>query len=126
MSDYSKVNLLDVDSSSDNESIQARFGRKLLDSEELGVSLFQYAPGFKATMSHSHKEQEEVYVVIKGTGHILLDDKVEAIKPFDTIRVAAPVIRAFKAGPEGLEIIAIGGHKPADGDGVRHDATWPN
>jgi hypothetical protein len=34
-------------------------------------------------------------------------------------------LRAFEAGPDGLDIIAIGGPKPEGGDGVRATATWP-
>jgi hypothetical protein len=35
------------------------------------------------------------------------------------------VVRAFEGGPEGLDIIAIGGPKPAEGDGVMAAAAWP-
>jgi hypothetical protein len=35
------------------------------------------------------------------------------------------VVRAFEAGPDGLDIIAVGGPKPEEGDGVRATATWP-
>jgi len=126
MSDYTKVNLLQVDDSSQTEGNHAHFARKFLDSSELGVSLFQYAPNYKATASHNHKVQEEVYVVVKGSGNILLNDKVEALEPWDTVRVAPSTVRAFEAGPDGLEIIAIGGQKPEEGDGERHDAAWPD
>jgi hypothetical protein len=42
------------------------------------------------------------------------------------VRVAPEVVRAFEAGSEGLEIIAIGGPKPAEGDGVRATPSWPD
>ena len=35
------------------------------------------------------------------------------------VRVAPEVVRAFEAGPEGLELIAVGGPKPEGGDGVQ-------
>jgi hypothetical protein len=41
------------------------------------------------------------------------------------VRVAPEVVRAFEAGPDGLDIIAVGGPKPADGDGVMGAAAWP-
>jgi hypothetical protein len=34
-------------------------------------------------------------------------------------------VRAFEAGPDGLDLIAVGGPKPEEGDGVRATATWP-
>ena len=30
------------------------------------------------------------------------------------------------SGPEGLELIAVGGPKPGDGDGVLSDSPWPD
>ncbi len=125
MSDYSKVNLLEVESSSQTKGLEARFARKYLDSRDLGVSLFSYEPNYKAEMAHSHKVQEEVYVVVKGSGHILINTEPVEIGPWDVIRLAPEVVRAFKAGPEGLDVLAIGGPKPAEGDGVRQTAVWP-
>jgi mannose-6-phosphate isomerase-like protein (cupin superfamily) len=125
MSDFSKTNLLEIESSSKTEGVQARFARKYLDSRDLGVSLFNYQPNFKAEMAHSHKVQEEIYVVIKGYGKILINDATEEIKEWDVIRVAPEVIRAFQAGADGLDILAIGGPKPEDGDGERHEPNWP-
>jgi hypothetical protein len=55
-----------------------------------------------------------------------LDDEVRDIGPRDVIRVAPAVVRAFEAGPDGLELIAIGGPKPEGGDGVRSDTPWPD
>jgi mannose-6-phosphate isomerase-like protein (cupin superfamily) len=76
-------------------------------------------------MAHSHREQEEAYVVVAGSGLILLDDETQEVRTWDVVRVAPEVVRAFEAGPEGLEIIAIGGPKPEEGDGVRATANWP-
>lgn len=127
MSDYSKVNILeDVENSSQTDGLQALFTRKHLDSRDLGISMFRYEPNFQAKMAHSHKVQEEAYVVIKGSGSILLDEKVIDLKLWDVIRVAPQVVRAFAAGPEGLDIIAVGGPKPEGGDGEVGTPAWPD
>jgi len=42
------------------------------------------------------------------------------------IRVSPEVVRGFEAGPDGLELIAVGGPRPEGGDGVRSDAPWPD
>jgi quercetin dioxygenase-like cupin family protein len=128
MSRFSKVNLLDVEDSVGErvDGLEGRFGRKHLDSRDLGVSLFRYAPNLRSPMAHSHREQEEAYVVVAGTGRVLLDDEVQELKPWDVIRVAPEVVRAFEAGPAGLEVIAVGGPKPVEGDGVRASVTWPD
>ena len=46
------------------------------------------------------------------------------LKKFDVVRVAPQVVRGFEAGPEGLEVIAVGGQKPEGGDGVRDLGRW--
>jgi mannose-6-phosphate isomerase-like protein (cupin superfamily) len=128
MSQYAIVNLLEVEDSVAGrlEGLEGRFARKHLDSRDLGVSLFRYAPGVRSPGGHSHREQEEAYVVAAGSGRIRLDDEIRDIDQWDVIRVAPEVIRAFESGPDGLDIIAVGGPKPEGGDGVRTDAPWPD
>jgi quercetin dioxygenase-like cupin family protein len=127
MSSFATVNLLEVEDSVGDRApgIEGRFGRKHLDSRDLGVSLFRYAPNLRSPMAHSHREQEEAYVVVAGSGRVLLDDEIHELSQWDVVRVAPEVVRAFEAGPEGLDIIAIGGPKPTDGDGVMAAAAWP-
>jgi quercetin dioxygenase-like cupin family protein len=127
MSNFALVNLLDVDDSVGERApgIEGRFARKHLNSRDLGVSLFRYAPNLRSPMAHSHREQEEAYVVVAGSGRILLDGELQELSLWDVVRVAPEVVRAFEGGPEGLDIIAVGGPKPADGDGVMGAAAWP-
>ena len=70
-------------------------------------------------------QQEEVYIVVSGAGKVLLDGAAHELRPWDVVRVAPPVVRAFGAGPQGLELIAIGGPKPEGGDGEMLEVTWP-
>ena len=128
MSSFSIVNLLEVEDSVGDPSkgLEARFARKRLDSRDLGVSLFRYTPSMRSPFAHSHREQEEAYVVVAGSGSILLDGEVRPLSQWDVIRVAPEVVRSFEAGPDGLDVIAVGGPKPADGDGVRAEANWPD
>jgi quercetin dioxygenase-like cupin family protein len=128
MSRYATVNLLEVEDSVGDRApgIEGRFGRKHLDSRDLGVSLFRYAANLRSPMAHSHREQEEAYIVVGGSGRVLLDDDVQELRVWDVVRVAPEVVRSFEAGPDGLDIVAIGGPKPADGDGVMGVANWPD
>jgi hypothetical protein len=70
MSSFATVNLLEVEDSVGDRApgIEGRFGRKHLDSRDLGVSLFRYAANLRSPMAHSHREQEEAYVVVAGSG----------------------------------------------------------
>ncbi len=128
MSRYATVNLLEIEDSIGERApgIEGRFGRKHLDSRELGVSHFRYAANLRSPVGHSHREQEEAYVVVAGSGRVLLDDEVLELRQWDVLRVAPEVMRAFEAGPEGLEIVAVGGTRPEDGDGVMGEAAWPD
>ena len=128
MSRFSTINLLEVEDSVGERApgIEGRFGRKHLASRDLGISHFRYAANLRSPMAHSHREQEEAYVVVAGSGRILLDDEVYELRQWDVVRVAPEVVRAFEAGPDGLDIIAVGGPKPGDGDGVMGTATWPD
>jgi quercetin dioxygenase-like cupin family protein len=83
-----------------------------------------YAPGTRGP-GHSHREQEEAYVVVAGSGRVRLDDEVREVRQWDVIRVAPEVVRAFEAGTDGLDLIAVGGPKPEGGDGVTSDTPWP-
>jgi mannose-6-phosphate isomerase-like protein (cupin superfamily) len=127
MSSFSTVNLNDVEDSVGERApgIEGRFGRKHLDSRDLGVSLFRYAANLRSPFAHSHREQEEAYVVVSGSGRVLLDGEIVELREWDVVRVAPEVVRAFEAGADGLELIAIGGPKPPDGDGVPGSAEWP-
>ena len=128
MSRFATVNLLDVEDSMGDRApgIQLRIGRKHLDSRDLGISHVRLEPNLRSHFAHSHREQEEAYVVVAGSGRVLLDDEVLELRQWDVVRIAPEVVRAVEAGPDGLDIIAVGGPKPEGGDGVPGTAAWPD
>ena len=125
---FTAVNLLELEDSTGGRApgIEGRFGRSPLDSRDIGVSHFRYEPNLRSRFAHSHREQEEAYVVVAGSGRMLLDGETIELRQWDAVRVAPDVVRAFEAGPEGLEIIAVGGPRPEGGDGAIADAAWPD
>jgi len=127
MARFAHVNLLDIEDSVAGraEGLEGRFGRKLLDSRDLGVSHWRYAPDVQVGTGHRHREQEEAYVVVAGSGRMLVDGEVIELRQWDVVRVAPEVVRAFASGPAGLELIAVGGPKPEGGDGEPVPVTWP-
>jgi mannose-6-phosphate isomerase-like protein (cupin superfamily) len=104
--------------------IEARFAREHIDSEHLGVSYFRYSPGFRAPVGHHHREQEEVYVVVSGSGRMRLDEEIVELRRWDIVRVAPETIRGLEGGPDGLELIAVGSDRPEGGDGVAVQDWW--
>ena len=88
------------------------------------MSFFHYPAGFKMTSGHRHREQEEAYVVVEGSGRMRLGDDVVDLKQWDVVRVAPDVVRAFEGGPDGLALIAIGNDRPEGGDGELVKDFW--
>ena len=107
MPDWTRTNFDELpDVSPVHVRIQWRFAREAVESCELGVSRFTYEPGARMPWGHRHREQEEIYVVLNGSGRAKLDDDFVELRPSDVLRLAPAVIRSFEAGPDGLELSA--------------------
>ena len=123
---YTQINLGDVEDAAPGNGFgdrwEARVARVPLDAEETGVTHFRLRPGKRSPFAHRHFTAEEVYVILAGSGRIKLDDQFSDVKALDAIRIAPGVVRAFEAGPEGLEFLAVGPHREADGELV--DDLW--
>jgi mannose-6-phosphate isomerase-like protein (cupin superfamily) len=106
-----------------SENQEARFAHSELDAEQSGISFQIVKPGKRHAFAHRHKEAEEVYVVVSGTGRVKLDDEIEDVGPLDAIRVAPSVTRAFEAGDDGLELIAFSPRREGDAE-LMQDFSW--
>jgi mannose-6-phosphate isomerase-like protein (cupin superfamily) len=128
MSRHAHINLLELKDVVDGrvEGLEGRFGRDAMGARDIGVSHWRYGPNVQNPMGHKHREQEEAYLVIGGSGRMLLDDEVVELRQWDLVRVSPEVVRSFASGPDGLEIVAVGGPKPEGGDGEAAPVTWPD
>jgi quercetin dioxygenase-like cupin family protein len=119
-------NLKDIEDSAGERApgIEARFARRYLESEHLGITYLRYAPNLRSPMAHSHREQEEAYVVTSGSGRVRLDNETLELRQWDVVRVSPHTIRAFEAGEDGLELIAVGSDRPDGGDGIPAPTGW--
>ena len=112
MSNYTKANLREVEDSAPKfdmpAEMQARFARRDIGGETLGLSLFTLEPGFRIPFGHKHETQEEVYVVVRGSGRIKVEDDVVELGEWDAIRVGKGTMRNVEAGPDGIEYVAFG------------------
>jgi mannose-6-phosphate isomerase-like protein (cupin superfamily) len=119
---FTQTKLTDVKDSAPEfgmEDVQeARFAKGDLDAEKTGVSHLRLKPGKRTPFGHKHEEAEEVYVVIGGSGRMKLDDEIIEVERLDAIRVAPTVTRAFEAGDEGIEVLAMGARHDGDGEVV--------
>lgn len=89
----------------------AKTGR-VMAGETLGLTgseiSFNYTPAGQYTpFVHSHKLNEEVYIIISGKGKFMVDSDEFAIQEGSIIRVAPVAERAIKAEDEDLVYICI-------------------
>jgi len=92
---------------------------RVLELEHSGLSYQRVPPGCRFPYGHTHHQQEEVYVVVGGSGRIRLDDEIVELEVWDAVRVPPGTWRGYEAGEEGLEILVIGA--PNLGDAQRED-----
>lgn len=105
-----------------SETQEARFPREDLRAESTGLAYQVFRPGKRSAFAHRHKDAEEIYVVLSGSGRIKLDDDIVELSAMDAIRVAPAVARAFEAGDDGLEILVFGPRHADDAEMV--EAFW--
>src|SRR4051812_31539798 len=107
---YTKTNLRAVEDAAPKfdmpAGIEARFARTAIEGETLGLSLFTLGPGARIPFGHKHANQEEVYVVVKGSARVKVDDEIVELKQWDAIRFDTDTMRDMEGGPDGCEYLA--------------------
>jgi quercetin dioxygenase-like cupin family protein len=98
---------------------EARFLRKPLGAEGIGMANYRLNPGSRVPFGHRHSDVEEVYVVLAGSGRFKLDDDIVDVAARDVVYCPPGVMRAWEAGPDGLELLAVGHHAEGDGEVVQ-------
>ena len=95
---------------------QARFAGRALGCETIGLSLQRVPPDGHVPFAHRHANDEEVYVVVRGSGRALVDGATVELRPLTALRVAPSAARCFAAGDDGLQFLAFGAHTAGDGE----------
>jgi mannose-6-phosphate isomerase-like protein (cupin superfamily) len=123
-----KQDLEDLGSNFDGSpDLEFRLATKALELEQSGLGYQRVPPNYRFPYGHTHKRQEEVYVVLRGSGRMKLDDEIVELNQCSTaVRVAPGTWRGYEAGPDGLEIFVIGapnlGESPRDD--VEGERDW--
>ena len=128
MTGYTLRNLKEVENAASKfglaPELEARFATSSLELTRSGLSYQRLAPGFRIPFGHHRKEQEEIYVLVEGSGRMKLDDEIVELRRWDAIRVAKETTRNFEAGPEGATLIAFGAPGTGPGDAEMEPGWW--
>ncbi|HEX8103021.1 MAG TPA: cupin domain-containing protein [Solirubrobacteraceae bacterium] len=125
---YSKVNIDELDDQAAGYGLQsgeARFPRQALGAERIGLAHYQVKPDQRLEFGHRHRSMEEAYVVLAGSGTFRVDDETFEVKARDVVRVEPTSWRGWEAGPDGMEMLALGEHKEGDGESEMDMEWWP-
>jgi len=63
-----------------------------LEASALGARMWRLEPG-KASTRHRHFQQEELYVLLEGSGRVRVDEEVLTLAPLDALLVEPDSVR---------------------------------
>ncbi|MDX6622410.1 MAG: hypothetical protein QOE75_342 [Solirubrobacterales bacterium] len=106
--------------------LEFRMATQALGLENSGLTYQRVPPGYRFPYGHTHETQEEVYVVVGGSGRMKLDEEIVELEKWDAVRVPPGTWRGYEAGPEGLELLVIGAPNlgPNPRDDVEGQRDW--
>lgn len=129
MTDYTHLNLKeDVEDQAPkfgmSPNLEMRMARVPLGLENSGLSYLRIAPNFRLPFGHTHKQQEEVYVLVDGSARMRIGDETRELKQWDAVRVHKDTMRSFEGGPDGALFLAIGAPNTGPGDAEMEQGWW--
>jgi quercetin dioxygenase-like cupin family protein len=74
-----------------------------LEASALGARMWRLEPG-KASTKHRHFTQEELYVLLEGTGRVRVDEEVLTLAPLDALLVEPDTVRQLFNDTDGDQL----------------------
>ena len=107
---YSKINLDEIEPTGPGGMV--RFVRRELDLQAFGINWFEL-PANADGVHHDERDsgQEEVNVIIRGSGTYVVDGQEVPVREGDVFRFDPETERGPKAGPDGLVMVAVGARR---------------
>jgi quercetin dioxygenase-like cupin family protein len=104
---YSAIHVDDIEPAGPGGAV--RFVRRELGVEAFGINWFELPPGGEG---REHDEagsgQEEVSMVVRGSGHWRVDGEDVPVRTGSFVRFDPGTVRCPVAGPEGMTFVAVG------------------
>ena len=107
---YSIVDIAEIEGAGPGGAV--RFVRRELGVEAFGINWFELAPNAEG-LEHDEQgsQQEEVNVVIEGSGRWRIDGEEVEVKRGTVLRFDPETTRCAIAGPDGMTFIGIGARR---------------
>jgi quercetin dioxygenase-like cupin family protein len=84
---------------------------KQVEASALGARMWRLEPG-QASTKHRHFTQEELYLLLEGTGRVRIDDEVLTLEPLDTLLVAPDTVRQLFNDTDAEQLWLVVGAPP--------------
>ena len=128
MADFTVVGADDVEDHYAGSSVPGEFRRltDALGAEQVAVTLIRVPPhsDFEQGTGHYHDDQEEVYIVTRGTLTMRFGDEIRPVAAGSAVRVAAKTPRSHRnEGDEPVELWAVS-RRQGEGDATKLDGFW--
>ena len=81
---------------------------KQLEVKNLGARLWRLRPG-QASTRHRHRTQEELYVLLEGTGRMRVADDLLTLSPLDAVLVEPDTVRQVFNDTDGEALWLVAG-----------------
>ena len=130
MSDYTIRTAADVADVLGDYPGEMRMFTEAVGAEQVALT-YRRMPaqtGGKGSYGHSHRTQEEVYLVISGTVQFKLGDDVVDAGPLTCVRVAPATVRSvWNEGPDDAELVICSVRLEDQSDEHEmHEGFWPS
>jgi len=107
---YSVVNVDEIEPAGPGGAV--RFARRVLGVEAFGINWFELPPNAEGREhSESESQQEEVNVVVRGSGVWRVEGEQLPAREGTMLRFDPETTRCAVAGPDGMTFIAIGARR---------------
>ena len=107
---YSIVHIEDIEPAGPGGAV--RFVRRELGVEAFGINWFELPPNVEGREhDESETDQEEVNVIVDGSGVYRIDGQEVAVRAGSILRFDPGTTRVPVAGPDGMTMIGIGARR---------------
>lgn len=107
---YSVVNVDEIEGAGPGSAV--RFVRRELGVEAFGINWFELPPGAEGKEhDETSSGQEEVSLVVRGSGHWLVGDSEVPVRVGSFIRFDPEAKRCPVAGPDGMTFVSVGARR---------------